>query len=136
MIIPTPFRARYGAGGQYLRVPQGYAPMSVPSALRYSQGNVPGNPGVPTGLGGIYGMGTGLYGVPGVSGLNFDGTGLFGTGLFGASGWGLGEWVTLGLGALLAWRLIGGGGFIGGRAGRRHKLAVIRDKYQLERDTA
>lgn len=132
MFVSSPFPSRYGAGGQFQRVTQGYAPMGVPSALRYSQGNVPGNPGVGSGLGGIqgiYGQGTGLFGL---EGLTFDGSGLFGTGLF-AGSWGLAEWVTLGLGAVLVLRVVGG---FGGRGGRRRKLAVIRDKYQLARDTA
>jgi hypothetical protein len=110
---------RYGTGIP-LRVTEGYAPMGVFSAQRYAQNYASGNPGMQT------------PGVPGLSGLTFDGTGLFGTGLFGSSAWGVGEWATIGLGAYFVLKL----GFGLGSGSRRKKLAVIRDKYQLARDTA
>lgn len=116
---------RYGPGFQFLRTTQGYAPMGAFSAQRYAVTNAPGNPGFfPVGSSGVSGLG----------GLTFDGTGVFGTGLFGSSSWGIGEWATIGLAAFLVLKLVGG--FGGGRGARRKKLAVIRDKYQLARDTA
>jgi hypothetical protein len=96
--------------------------MGTFAAQRYAQNYAPGNPGMQP------------PGVPGLSGLTFDGTGLLGTGLFGSSTWGMGEWATIGLGAYFVLKLAGGFGLGGG--GRRKKLAVIRDKYQLARDTA
>lgn len=75
---------------------------------------------------------------PGLSGLTFDGTGFLGTGLF-SSGlditqWTIAEWLIVGAGIFF---LVGGfKGGRGSRTARRRKLAIIRDKYDLARDTA
>jgi hypothetical protein len=133
MILTSPFSSRFGPGGQFLRVMPGWAPMGRWAAKRYSQGHEPGDPGfsLTTGLRGIYGQGTGI---DGLGGLTMDGTGLFGTGLFG-SNWGLPEFAIIGLAGYLILS-----GFGSSAKARRSelskarldyeaKVAAIRDKY-------
>lgn len=73
----------------------------------------------------------------GLRGLTFDGTGLLGTGLFSSgldiSQWTIAEWLIVGVGVFF---LVGGFKAGGSRSSRRKKLAIIRDKYALARDTA
>jgi hypothetical protein len=137
MILTTPFPNRYGPGGQFVRVVQGYAPMGMWAAKRYSKSHEHGNPGfsLTTGLRGIYGQGTGIDGLyDGMGDLSGDGSGLFGTGLFG-SNWGLPEFAIIGI---VGYFLVAG---FGGSAQARRKemqkarldyearVAAIRDKY-------
>ena len=150
MILQTPYASRYGPGGQFLRVQQAWAPMGGWAAKRYSTSHEAGNPGFSlttglrgigwygydgcggdTGVQGIYGQGTGL---DGMGGLTFDGTGLFGTGLFGGS-WGFAEFAVIGIGAYLIFAGFGGGAkerrkeMQKARLDYEAKVATIRDKY-------
>ena len=152
MILTSPFSSRFGPGGQFLRVTQGYAPMGKWAATRYSTSHEAGNPGFslttglrgleyydgrPRGISGIYGQGTGLDGLysTGMGDLNFDGSGLFGTGLFGTGSWGLGEVAVLFLGVYAFSSLFGGGAqarrkeMQKARLDYEKRVAEIRDKY-------
>lgn len=150
MILTSPFPSRYGPGGQFLRVTQGYAPMGAWAASRYSQSHEPGDPrfslttglrglgaysgnwpvtGVPgnRGFSGIYGQGTGLdglYSMDGMGDLSGDGTGLFGTGLFGQN-WGLPEVAILFAGVYLVMSAFGSGA-----QARRKEMQKARLDYE------